>query len=217
KLGQDLRKPVKRLFLWYSTDGLLSKKISRERAKKLAKDKKHYDVLKSGNEYMFYKILKSTPIVFACKYKTFEMHDSCPKCEKWIEERGLIRNWVFRGVQRGKHGNEFEYDSDEDILTVQISEKKHWKIIKVAPNVTVNVSRSGEIIAFEISDAKKVFPKETLFAEKDALDRREEEKLRVKLDALNRSLAGKLTCEDTIKAVRSSRDERQKSPWSVKQ
>ncbi|MHB1867435.1 MAG: hypothetical protein ACYCPP_00640 [Nitrososphaerales archaeon] len=99
KLGQDLRKPVKRVWLWYSTSGLLSKKISRAKAEKLANDKRHYDVQKSGAEYYLYKILKPAPIFFACNYKVFNMYDSCPKCKKWIDERGLIRNWKFMGVQ----------------------------------------------------------------------------------------------------------------------
>ena len=98
KLGQDLRKPVKRVWLWYSTLGLLSKKISRAKAEKLANNKRHYEVQKSGDEYYVYKILKPAPIFFACNYKVFNMYDSCPKCKKWIDERGLIRNWKFMGV-----------------------------------------------------------------------------------------------------------------------
>jgi len=100
KLGQDLRKPVRRVWLWYSTWGFLSRKISKTKAEKLANDKKHYDVKKSGDNYDVYKILKPTPILFACRYKVFNMHDSCPKCDKWIEEKGLISNWKFRGVQK---------------------------------------------------------------------------------------------------------------------
>ena len=42
----------------------------------------------------------------------------------------------------------------------------------------------------------------------EELTRREEEELKVKLDSLSQSLAGKLTREDIVKAVRSSRDER---------
>jgi antitoxin CcdA len=42
----------------------------------------------------------------------------------------------------------------------------------------------------------------------EELDRREEEELKAELDTLNSSLAGKLTREDIVKAVRSSRDER---------
>lgn len=101
KLGQDLRKPVRRIFLWYSTAGFLSKKISKAEAEKLAKDKKHYIVEKFGDGYLVCKVLKSTPIVFACKSRIFELYDSCPKCKKWIEEKGVIRNWKFVGI-RGK-------------------------------------------------------------------------------------------------------------------
>ena len=51
------------------------------------------------------------------------------------------------------------YDSEEDILSVQVSDKKYWKSVEIAPNVTVDISRSGEITAFEISNAKKSFSK----------------------------------------------------------
>lgn len=51
------------------------------------------------------------------------------------------------------------YDSDEDILSLQISSKKYWKSIEVAPNVVIDISKSGEITGLEISNAKKSFPK----------------------------------------------------------
>ncbi|HZW57985.1 MAG TPA: hypothetical protein VFF30_16970 [Nitrososphaerales archaeon] len=42
----------------------------------------------------------------------------------------------------------------------------------------------------------------------EELDRREREELKVKLDAVHRSLSGKVTTKDVVKAVRSSREER---------
>jgi post-segregation antitoxin (ccd killing protein) len=42
----------------------------------------------------------------------------------------------------------------------------------------------------------------------EEVDRREEEELRTNLDELNLSLRGRLTREDIVTAVRSSRDER---------
>ena len=95
-LGQDLRKPIKRSFLLYSTSGFLTQKISEAKAERLAKDKKHYELRKHCSEYTVHKI-SSSPIIFACKNKVFTMYDSCPKCDKWIEVRGLIKNWKFRG------------------------------------------------------------------------------------------------------------------------
>ncbi|MDG6995122.1 MAG: hypothetical protein JRN52_04290 [Nitrososphaerota archaeon] len=40
------------------------------------------------------------------------------------------------------------------------------------------------------------------------LDRREEEELKIRLDAISRSLSGKITPKDVARAVRTSRDER---------
>jgi uncharacterized protein YuzE len=47
------------------------------------------------------------------------------------------------------------YDSEEDILGIQVSSKKYWKSVEIAPNVVVDISKTGEITAFEISNAKK--------------------------------------------------------------
>lgn len=40
------------------------------------------------------------------------------------------------------------------------------------------------------------------------LDQREQDELKIKLDALSRSLSNKITPKEVVKAVRSSRDER---------
>ena len=99
-LGQDLRKPVRRLWLWYSTTGSFAKKISKATALRLAKDKKHYEVSGNGYGYQVYKILKPTQIFFACKNRVIKMGCTCPKCDKWIEVKGVIKDWKFRGVQK---------------------------------------------------------------------------------------------------------------------
>lgn len=99
-LGQDLRKPVRRVGLWYSTSGVLSKKISKAMAEILAKDKEHYEVEQDEGDYLIYKILKPTPIMFACKNKVFHMYDVCPKCVEWINVKGVIKDWKFKGVQK---------------------------------------------------------------------------------------------------------------------
>jgi uncharacterized protein YuzE len=51
------------------------------------------------------------------------------------------------------------YDSEEDILAIQVSEKKYWKSVEIAPNVVVDISKTGQITGFEISNAKKSFRK----------------------------------------------------------
>jgi uncharacterized protein YuzE len=53
----------------------------------------------------------------------------------------------------------FWYDSEEDILGVQVSRKKYWKSVEIAPNVIIDISKTGEITGFEIAHAKKTFPK----------------------------------------------------------
>jgi uncharacterized protein YuzE len=52
------------------------------------------------------------------------------------------------------------YDSEEDILGVQVSKKKYSKRVEVAPNVVVDISESGEITGFEILKARKSFKKD---------------------------------------------------------
>ncbi len=51
------------------------------------------------------------------------------------------------------------YDSEEDILGLQVTGKKYWKSVEIAPNVVIDISKSGEITGFEISNARKSFPK----------------------------------------------------------
>ncbi len=52
---------------------------------------------------------------------------------------------------------ELWYDPDEDILGIQFSKKKYWKSVEVAPNVIVDLAKSGDIIGIEILKAKESF------------------------------------------------------------
>ena len=53
--------------------------------------------------------------------------------------------------------SELWYDADEDIIGVQVRRKKYWKSIEAAPNVVVDISKTGEITGFEVLKAKKSF------------------------------------------------------------
>jgi uncharacterized protein YuzE len=52
------------------------------------------------------------------------------------------------------------YDAEEDILGIQFSRKKYWKSVEVAPNVVVDLAKSGDIIGIEIMRAKESFKKD---------------------------------------------------------
>ena len=58
--------------------------------------------------------------------------------------------------------SEIWYDTDEDIVGVQVGKKKYWKSVEVAPNVVVDISKLGEITGFEILMATKSFGKNEL-------------------------------------------------------
>ena len=50
------------------------------------------------------------------------------------------------------------YDSDQDILGIQLDKKKkYWKSVEVSPNVVVDLAKKGEIIGIEIIKAKESF------------------------------------------------------------
>jgi uncharacterized protein YuzE len=58
--------------------------------------------------------------------------------------------------------SELWYDAEEDILGVQVSKKDYWKSVEIAPNVVVDLSKSGEITGFEILKASESFGKEEM-------------------------------------------------------
>jgi len=49
------------------------------------------------------------------------------------------------------------YDEQEDVLDIQLNEKEYWKSIELADGVIMDISKDGDIIAFEILNASKVF------------------------------------------------------------
>jgi uncharacterized protein YuzE len=56
--------------------------------------------------------------------------------------------------------SELWYDSEEDVLGIQLTDKKYWKSVEVSENVVVDLSHNGEIIAIEILKASHSFKKD---------------------------------------------------------
>ncbi len=56
--------------------------------------------------------------------------------------------------------SELWYDSEEDVLGIQLAEKKYWKSVEVSENVVIDLSRDGEIIGIEIFKARYSFKKD---------------------------------------------------------
>ncbi len=50
------------------------------------------------------------------------------------------------------------YDEQEDIFGININaKKKYWKSIELKNGVIIDISKNGQIIGFEIPNAKKIF------------------------------------------------------------
>lgn len=49
------------------------------------------------------------------------------------------------------------YDSDEDVLNLQISDKPYWKSVELSDSIIVDIAKDGSIIAIEVLHASKVF------------------------------------------------------------
>lgn len=49
------------------------------------------------------------------------------------------------------------YDQEEDILNIELEDKKYWKSIELPNGVVIDVSKDGSIISIEILRASKVF------------------------------------------------------------
>nr|MBI4156663.1 DUF2283 domain-containing protein [Candidatus Woesearchaeota archaeon] len=49
------------------------------------------------------------------------------------------------------------YDSEEDILNIELEDKEYWKSIELPNGVVIDVSKDGAIISIEILRASKVF------------------------------------------------------------
>ncbi len=56
--------------------------------------------------------------------------------------------------------SEIWYDSEEDVLGIQVANKKYWKSVEVSKNVVVDLTEDGEIIGVEIFQAKQHFKKD---------------------------------------------------------
>ena len=56
--------------------------------------------------------------------------------------------------------SELWYDHDDDVLGIQLSNKKYWKSVEVSDNVVVDLSEDGEIVAIEILRASRSFRKD---------------------------------------------------------
>ncbi|MEK6963141.1 MAG: DUF2283 domain-containing protein [Nanoarchaeota archaeon] len=54
---------------------------------------------------------------------------------------------------------EKHYDSEEDILDIQFSDKPYWKSIELPNGVVLDISKDGDVIAMEIIKASKVLAK----------------------------------------------------------
>lgn len=53
------------------------------------------------------------------------------------------------------------YDREEDILGVQFFKGEYWKSIELPNGIVIDISKNGEIMAIEISNAKKIFSGKT--------------------------------------------------------
>lgn len=53
------------------------------------------------------------------------------------------------------------YDTEEDVLGIQLKDRGYWKSVEVSKNVVVDLSENGEIIGVEILGAKRSFKNDT--------------------------------------------------------
>ena len=53
------------------------------------------------------------------------------------------------------------YDKEEDILNLEIEEKKYWKSIELPGGIIIDVAKDGSIISVEILRASKIFSGDT--------------------------------------------------------
>lgn len=56
--------------------------------------------------------------------------------------------------------SEFWYDAEEDVLGIQLTDKRYWKSVEVSENVVVDLSHDGEIVGIEIFRAHQSFKKD---------------------------------------------------------
>ena len=56
--------------------------------------------------------------------------------------------------------NDIWYDNEEDVLGIQLADKKYWKSIELSENALADISRGGEIVGIEILKASDSFKKD---------------------------------------------------------
>jgi uncharacterized protein YuzE len=49
------------------------------------------------------------------------------------------------------------YDTEEDILNIQLKDEGHWKSSEMPNCVVIDIAKDGSIISIEIQRASKVF------------------------------------------------------------
>jgi len=52
------------------------------------------------------------------------------------------------------------YDTEEDVLGIQVANGKYWKSVEVSRNVVMDLTDDGKIIGVEIFQAKRHFKKD---------------------------------------------------------
>ncbi len=51
------------------------------------------------------------------------------------------------------------YDTEDDILNIELREGKYWKSIELGNDVVIDIAKDGTILGIEILTASKVFSK----------------------------------------------------------
>ena len=51
------------------------------------------------------------------------------------------------------------YDTEDDILNIELKEGKYWKSIEAGNSVVIDIAKDGTILGMEILMASKVFSK----------------------------------------------------------
>lgn len=69
------------------------------------------------------------------------------------------------------------YDAEEDVLGLQLTNKKYWKSVEVSENVVVDLSHDGEIVGIEIFRAQRSFKKDAPLIVSKAVTKSEKSKL----------------------------------------
>ena len=49
------------------------------------------------------------------------------------------------------------YDSEEDILTLDVSDGEYWKSIELPSGIVIDISKDGKVLGLEIWHASKIF------------------------------------------------------------